>query len=195
MLSWKFLRKYKNQLKDPLFLITYGFLYEEYEDEFYFWESIIMLRKFLVVTVIIFLSTVGLEIQILVALGVVIFAMVLQVIYNPYELWQMDVLERTSLYATCGTLYISMFYMLNDIPKLARYLFSVVLMFGNVLVVLYFVWNVVREMVFGTADKIDDATREKIASKMGCCGRRIVRILNAIRSAKEKVLFSVCRKS
>lgn len=74
-----FLMRNKESLETEGFLNSYGFLYEEYENDFCFWESIVMLRKFLVVTVLIFLSSVGIEIQLLSALGVVMFSMILQV--------------------------------------------------------------------------------------------------------------------
>ncbi|GMH32199.1 hypothetical protein BSKO_00033 [Bryopsis sp. KO-2023] len=182
-----FLRRHKEKLHDEAFLGSYGFLYEEYEDEFYYWESFIMLRKFLVVTVLVFLSSIGLELQLLAALGVVILAMVLQVIYNPYELWQMDILERLSLYATAFTLYIAMFYMINNISYTVKILLSLVLLFANVAVLAYFLVNIFREFIFGTVSKIDFQKRQLIEQKLGKTGTRLLKFVETVRDLRQKV--------
>jgi hypothetical protein len=54
-------------------------MYEEYETRCYYWESVVLARKFLIVAVIVFLKNVGLQIQLLATLGVVVVALLLQV--------------------------------------------------------------------------------------------------------------------
>jgi hypothetical protein len=65
--------------QEASFVTAFGFLYEEYETKYYYWESIIMLRKLLVVIVIVFLSGRGLDLQVMATIAVVSVALALQV--------------------------------------------------------------------------------------------------------------------
>jgi hypothetical protein len=65
--------------QEESFSTAFGFLYEEYEAKYYYWESLIMLRKLLFVIVIVFLAGHGLDLQVMVTIGVVVIALALQV--------------------------------------------------------------------------------------------------------------------
>ena len=52
---------------------------DDYKAEYYYWESVVMLRKLLIIIVLVFLEVYGASLQLLVGLGVVLVAMILQV--------------------------------------------------------------------------------------------------------------------
>lgn len=60
-------------------------MYCDYLDDRYYWESVVMVRKFLVVVVVVFLASVGNDAQVTVALGVVVVALIAQMIMDPYR--------------------------------------------------------------------------------------------------------------
>ena len=78
--------KLSNKQKDESVRVTYmlGFLFEGYKEEFYFWEIIITARKVLLVLVIVFLSTIGSNVQVLVSIFILVCALVLQVSEKPF---------------------------------------------------------------------------------------------------------------
>ncbi len=56
-----------------------------YEDKYYFWESVIMARKFVLVVVVVFLTNVGVDMQLVVALGAIITAMIAHMLAEPFR--------------------------------------------------------------------------------------------------------------
>lgn len=76
-------RYHLDLVKHHEFKIKYGFLYVDYKSNYYYWDSIVMLRKLAIVVIVVFLgndgSTVADIYQVLVALGLIIAVMVLQV--------------------------------------------------------------------------------------------------------------------
>eukprot|EP00798_Chlamydomonas_sp_ICE-L_P007587 gene7587-742_t len=83
--SWWFLSRHKDKLREPAFVQEYGFIYGDYRDDTYYWESIVMGRKFFIVLVVVFFSALGTAYQILVALGVLVVALVVQMIMDPFR--------------------------------------------------------------------------------------------------------------
>ncbi len=56
-----------------------------YEDKYYFWESVIMARKFVLVVVVVFLVNVGTDMQLLVSLGTILLAVLAQMLCHPFR--------------------------------------------------------------------------------------------------------------
>eukprot|EP00955_Chlamydomonas_euryale_P025269 265917-Chlamydomonas_euryale.AAC.1 len=52
--------------------------------------------------------------QVLVALGTIIVALLLQLVMDPYRLHRMEALERLSLYGNTALLYISMYFVITN---------------------------------------------------------------------------------
>jgi hypothetical protein len=55
----------RNRLNDPGVVLLYGFLYEEYQDQYYAWETVIMLRKAALLACAVFLRPFGTAVQLL----------------------------------------------------------------------------------------------------------------------------------
>lgn len=146
--SAAFLAMRRAQLEtDMTFGAKWGFVYGEYRPRFFFWESVVMLRKLLMVVVIVYVGYVGEGVQVLVAMGVLITAMVVQLLFAPFREPFMNTLERVSLYATCATLYASLFFLIDGVGEVARTVLSILIMAGNGLVVLFFVACIGLEFV------------------------------------------------
>ena len=93
------LRRNASRLRDPSMLNTFGFLYYGYSvaGNLYWWETVVLLRKFLVLAV---LSTVSDPyFQSLVGLAILVFFLVLQVHARPYVRSLFNALE--TLVLTC----------------------------------------------------------------------------------------------
>ncbi|GLI60388.1 hypothetical protein VaNZ11_002398 [Volvox africanus] len=139
----------------PEFGVSYGFMYEDYRRESYFWDSIIMFRKLAVISVIVFLQPQGQLIQIIAALGVILLATIAQLTITPYKNTRMNNLERLALYALVAILYFALLF-LSDIPKAAKFALGMVLTLGNVALIIYFVWKIIYEVGLCIIWTIDD---------------------------------------
>jgi hypothetical protein len=78
------LRLYPCLLHGAQVELQYGFLYESYHVRRYYWESVILLQKLVLVTAVTTLQSVGTAPQVLVVAGVLTVAMILQVSARTY---------------------------------------------------------------------------------------------------------------
>lgn len=74
----------RKNLKDEFVMGKYGFLYRGYKLKFYYWESVIMVRKILVNFIAVYLKQSGNIIQALVVFLMLIFFVFLNKEYNPF---------------------------------------------------------------------------------------------------------------
>jgi hypothetical protein len=109
LISYLALRRNRHRLSDRRIKQVYGFLFAGFNDEVYFWESVIMMRKVGLSVVAVFLEPVGIDIQAYVALGILFGASVLHAAYWPYELASVNYLEMFSLVASFVTICMGLF--------------------------------------------------------------------------------------
>lgn len=89
-----------DSLKDPTFRSHYGFMYLNYDLEFAYWESAIMLRKAAIVTIAVLAHSLGNSLQGLFMFGVVFLATIAHTITRPLPLDMLDNMETWSLLTT-----------------------------------------------------------------------------------------------
>jgi hypothetical protein len=91
-------------LEDFDMVRKYGFLYRGYEEDYCYWEVFVVARKVLVVVVAVFLKTYGATVQALASLIIVQVALILNIMFAPYDLNVQDRMETLSLATTFFTL-------------------------------------------------------------------------------------------
>ena len=99
---WK-LRKIKRDLE--AYRPQYGFLFSSYQDEYYYWEIIISVRKMAFAAVAVLLTPVGSNIAVVCGLLVVYIATTSHAVTNPYHLPGMDRVELAGLVTTFLTMF------------------------------------------------------------------------------------------
>ncbi|KAL6761642.1 hypothetical protein V8C86DRAFT_839174 [Haematococcus lacustris] len=135
------------------FRSLFSFLYQDYEEKYAYWESVVMLRKFLLVLVVVFLSSVSTDLQLLVALGTIIAALCLQLALQPYRLQRMNWLEQGSLCVNTWGLYTGL-YLISE-ATVPRVLLGQVMVILNSITLLALVLQVMREYLAGVMRDID----------------------------------------
>jgi len=140
------LRRHRHNLDCKHVKLKYGFLYDGYEKNYYFWEMWVMLRKVAVVTITVFLAKYGEMSEALAGLCVTVFAMIVHLKCQPYEDEELDRLESGSLYATVITLICGLFFYSNEINHVAAEMFFVgVICLANALFFGFFAYAAIRE--------------------------------------------------
>ncbi|GAX73320.1 hypothetical protein CEUSTIGMA_g774.t1 [Chlamydomonas eustigma] len=152
--SFYFMWRNKHRLYQQGFLRAYGFIYSDYRDGAYYWETVVLLRKFLIVLVVVFLLPAGAQMQVLVALGVIIVAMVLQMVMMPFRLSRMEGLERFALYGNTIGLYVGMFLITTSSTGV-KIGMSAVLVTVNSIIIAFLVLMIVKEYFFNFAAQLD----------------------------------------
>jgi len=106
------LKNYQNRLNEENIVATYGFLYRAYDQ--HYWEVVIMLRKAAIATIAVFAYGLGENLQGLMCILVMVFALGLHLAYQPFtkEVPQLNLLETCSL---CTTVFVFVVG-LTDLP-------------------------------------------------------------------------------
>ena len=117
---------------------VYGFLYQGYVPRKFWWELMIILRKFLILLSLVFLNRVSVLIQALVSLFILIIALRLQILVNPYIKYKHNRLEDLSLICGAFMIYAGTLYLSGDIGEETKIaLFIVILL---VTTIFYITW-------------------------------------------------------
>ena len=124
--------------------MKYGFLFNGYNINYFYWEVIIMYRKVLIVMSTVFFSVVSSEVQVLVAICILIISMILQVIYEPFYTKTLNRMEHYSLQVSSLTMYGGMFYItgthysyMNN--NWIRWFFMLLIIIPNIIFLLYWI--------------------------------------------------------
>lgn len=94
----------------------FGFLYNGYKKEFYFWEIVIMYRKIIIIFISVFLSTYGVITQALVVFIMLIVFLTLNIKLRPFMLDSLNELESISIVTQLITIYCGFFF-ISDISS------------------------------------------------------------------------------
>ena len=104
-MSWIILLKEKENLNETPCREQYGFLYNGFKKRWYFWESINMFRKIMIIFIAVFLDVYGTITQALVVLIVLIVYLYLNVKIHPYMLKELNDMETFSIFTSMITVY------------------------------------------------------------------------------------------
>lgn len=90
--------------------MKYGFLFNGYKLETFFWEVIVLYRKISIVMVSVFFSVVSPEAQVLVVILIIVVSLLLQIRFKPFYSDVLNKMELYSLQVAVTTMYGGMFY-------------------------------------------------------------------------------------
>ena len=137
--------------------MKYGFFYDSYDAKYYFWESVILVEKLLMVLVITLLQRWSATVQVLASLMIIWVATVLQMTFRPSGCNLLHTLQRSSLFVLQVTLFLLMLSSLSEVSSRAVILVALcvaaVLNLGLVAMFLYAFGLEVRRLVMVTAGK------------------------------------------
>ena len=114
--AWVVLSRSKNQLELDESREKYGFLYNGYKKQYYFWESINMYRKIIIIFISVFLKLAGVITQALVIFLVLIIFLIINLKLMPFAFKSLNDMEILSLITSMLTIYCGLFY-LSDMPE------------------------------------------------------------------------------
>ena len=132
-------KKVTGDYKDGWIYEVSGFVYRSFSKKFIFWETVIMIRKALLVVVIVFSYEVGSIIQAVLASFILIMALYLQTKCRPYrvEFDSLNDVESLSITISSLTFIFSTFFGVDHVSDEVRVLISVLLCLANVSFFLY----------------------------------------------------------
>ena len=158
----------REDLQNANMMIKYKMLFAGYKKELYFWELLIILRKFLIRVVAILLISSGITIQGLGIMIILIFSLTLHVNFRPYEKESINKLERYCIILlilfACGGIIFS-----TTISEDSKAVIGWLLFVLNIFFLLYwaqFFFNSVFSMI--RSSKIFEKLKEKLLFRKKC---------------------------
>ena len=164
-IAWVILNRNKERLDEIETREKYGFLYNGYKKQYYFWENVNMYRKISIIFVSIFLKLAGVITQALVIFLVLIFFLTLNIKLLPFAFNSLNDMEMMSLITSMLTIYCGLFY-LSHMPEVynsddtdvqnednglrlsegSKWLFFVIILSCNVLFLVYWCYKMLKEL-------------------------------------------------
>ena len=93
----------------------FGFLYNGYKKEYYFWEIVIMYRKIAIIFIAVFIANYGLAAQALSCLLLLVAFLMMSMKKKPFNTEALNDLETLSLITQTISVYCGLFFV-SDIP-------------------------------------------------------------------------------
>ncbi len=154
--------------------MKFGFLYNGYKVDYYYWEIVIMYRKIILIFIAVFIQNYGVMTQALIVFMLLLVCLVLNLKKKPFFLVALNDLETLSLITSILSIYCGIFFIANipsefvdDIPPEVKggisldrgtnlFFFFIILASNLVFIFfwLYKIMNEVRIMVLKKMEKI-----------------------------------------
>ena len=157
----------------------YGMLMEGYDDDYFFWESVIASRKMFVIGVSIFMSSYSVDIQAYCGILIVIFFMTMHISANPYNSDVLDRMEKYALATAFVTLYVGMLFYIAKDQNINQNILAIV---GSIFIlginIVYIIFAVREVLIFyasehrGLAHKIMVKCCVPVCNVMLCRGKK-----------------------
>lgn len=129
------------------FKVRLGFLVAGYDEKYFYWEIVLLMRKSFLVLIIVFLSSVSSGVQSLTSIFVLTIFLVIQWRLSPYYDDQLNQMETLSLSVIIITIYFGLYYQAGeDDPIMQSDLVSWVIFAGVLLPSIAFALNFSRKM-------------------------------------------------
>eukprot|EP00949_MAST-11_sp_MAST-11-sp1_P000929 g929.t1 len=165
--------KHNGQNYDKRWVLRLGFLFAGYEDEYVYWEGIVLARKALLSTAAVFLAYNGIMVQVVVAILILFVCLYLQMKYEPFEHDWHDVMEERSLMFSnlilIGCLLANAGDAGSELPLSATVSLSVFVF----AITIYFFWTSVRMTLIGMHRSQESRFAVRLASsclrRFHCC--------------------------
>ena len=105
--------KEKSKLDTVETRMKFGFLYNGYKLEYYYWEVVIMYRKIILIFIAVFIQNYGVMVQALIVFMVLLIFLVLGLKKKPFFLVPLNDLESLSLITSILSIYCGIFFIAN----------------------------------------------------------------------------------
>jgi len=129
--AYRILKKNQLNLESNEFKSKYGFLYDGYKSEKYYWEFVVLYRKIIMIFISVFMVTYGTTIQSLAVLGVAFVSFMLQLRGVPFQQNDLNTMEKRGLISATITLYCGIYYITKELPTAVNILLIVVIFAVN----------------------------------------------------------------
>jgi len=124
--------------------IPFGFLYNGYRTQRFYWEFTILYRKIIIITIGVFVLNISVAVQALCAMLVLVLAVIFQMREAPYINAVLNKLEHRAIVVAAVTVYCGMWFMTGDIGESSKVVMLGVIVLANAYFLLLWSMQVCR---------------------------------------------------
>ena len=133
--------KHRRRLNKYSVKARYGFLYNGYEITTYFWEFVILYRKILIVTILVFVVQRSTRIAALCCLIVLITSLHFQYKIEPFNRKEYNDMELRSIMVATVTLYCGLFYLTKNLSVGEKYTILALMLAVNLYFLIWWLYK------------------------------------------------------
>lgn len=137
----------RNDVTELNVRIRFGFLYSGYQWRKFYWEFAILYRKALLILIEVFLSTVSVPTQGLLAALVLLVAFILQMKRKPFTNPVFNRLEQRSILVSIITIYCGLIFLTSEVGDSLHIFLFTLLLLANAYFTLYWLFQAGRELL------------------------------------------------
>ncbi|CAG9324291.1 unnamed protein product [Blepharisma stoltei] len=136
----------KSRLGDLNVRIRYGFLFNGYRDNHYFWEFIILYSKIILICCSVFLARVSLKIQAIIVAILYSIYLRLQYSNNPYTEPNLNQMELRARLVCAVTIWSGLYYLMGSLNDEAGYFFFAIIVAANCYFLIYWLFCILKSI-------------------------------------------------
>jgi hypothetical protein len=121
-----------------------GFLFNGYNNKYYYWEFLIMYRKILIIFCSTFLTSISISLQALTVSILLTVSLYMHLNMNPFRSSEMNEMEKRSNLVAIVTIYCGLYYMTTDLNYESSILFLVLILCINAYFLYFWIGNMIK---------------------------------------------------
>ncbi|CAG9326023.1 unnamed protein product [Blepharisma stoltei] len=134
-----FLFKNRRKLDTLSIRLRFGFLFNGYKTNAFYWEFLILYRKILIVCCSVFLQNISTDIQALTVMVLLLLCLIMQAQNKPYDGRALNRMEIRSILVATITIYCGLYYLTDALDEATKVVFFIVIIIVNAYFIYYWV--------------------------------------------------------
>ncbi|CAG9318584.1 unnamed protein product [Blepharisma stoltei] len=136
----------KNNLNDISVRLRYGFLFNGYKEQHFYWEFIILYSKIILICCSVFLTRISLSLQALIVSILYSIYLRLQYSNNPYNEDVLNQMEIRAKLVCVVTIYSGLYYLMGSLGNVASYFLFILIVIANFYFLVYWAWYLLKSI-------------------------------------------------
>lgn len=131
----------RKRLRDLSVKIRFGYLFSGFTESQFYWEFVVIYRRFLIIVIVTFCSQMSKMAQALMALSVLLLALLLHHHSKPYSHISLNIMENRSLLVSIATIFFGLFYLDDSLNSAVSYICFALILGFNVYFLQYWLFK------------------------------------------------------
>lgn len=134
-----YLVRKREVLNDIKLRCRFGFFYNGFRSSYFYWEFLILYRKIIIVSLLVFLGNESIAVQALTMLILLLVFFLLQYWKSPYKNDALNRMELKAIFVAGVTIYCGLYYLTKDINEYLKVFLFVLILLANTYFLYFFV--------------------------------------------------------